>query len=38
VPDALRRRLESLGAVSVAEAQAAFLTRFDELSRDLSQE
>ena len=38
VPDSLRERLESLEAVPIAMAQAAFLARFEELSRDLAQE
>ena len=38
VPDPLRQRLESLDPVPIAEAQAEFLARFEELSRDLSQE
>jgi 5'-nucleotidase len=38
VPDSLRERLESLEAVPIATAQAAFLARFEELSRDLALE
>lgn len=38
VPEPLRDRLETLVPVSVAEAQAQFLARFEELSKDLSQE
>ena len=34
VPDPLRERLEALDAVSVAAAQAQFLARFNELSRN----
>jgi len=38
VPEPLRQRLQALDAVPIAEAQAEFLARFEELSRDLSQE
>ena len=38
VPQPLRRRLEMLAAVPVAEAQTRFLARFEELASDLSQE
>jgi 5'-deoxynucleotidase YfbR-like HD superfamily hydrolase len=38
VPGPLRERLEALHAMSTAAAQAEFLARFEELSRDLTQE
>jgi 5'-deoxynucleotidase YfbR-like HD superfamily hydrolase len=38
VPEALHERLVALDAVPVAAAQAEFLARFEELSKDLSQE
>ena len=38
VPEPLRHRLETLDAVPVADAQAAFLARFEELLKDQSQE
>jgi 5'-deoxynucleotidase YfbR-like HD superfamily hydrolase len=38
VPARMRQQLEALDAVSIAEAQAEFLARFEELSKDLSLE
>ena len=38
VPEPLRKRLAGLHSVPIGEAQAAFLLRFEELSRDLSQD
>jgi hypothetical protein len=34
VPEALRRRLETIDAKPIAAAQAAFLSRFRELCED----
>ena len=38
VPARMRQRLEALDAVSIAQAQAEFLARFETLSEDLLQE